>query len=168
MPFTPLHLGIAMPVKAIAPKHFSLRMFGFVQIAMDIEPLIRMLREDSVVHGFTHTYLISSFVALLSIFCVQQCLFLTSKIPYINKISLFKTINWKIAFTSAFTGAYSHVFLDSIMHVDIQPWWPFSLENSMLYIIPIGWLHIFCIGLGMIGLFALILLEVWKKVAIDI
>lgn len=168
MPFTPLHVGIAMPVKAIAPNHFSLRMFAFVQVTMDIEPLIRMIREDSIVHGFTHTYLISSFVALASILFVQFVLSMTNKIPYINKNSLFKTMDWKIAFTSAFTGVYSHVFLDSIMHNDIQPWYPFSLENNMLYIISVGWLHIFCIGLGITGLFAIILMAIWKKIAIEI
>lgn len=168
MPFTPLHMGIAMPVKAIAPTHFSLRMFAFVQITMDIEPLIRIIREDSILHGFTHTYLISSFVALASIFFVQFVLSITNKIPYINKNSLFKTIDWKVAFTSAFMGVYSHVFLDSIMHVDIQPWYPFSLENNMLDIISVGWLHIFCIGLGILGLFAIILMFIWEKIAIEI
>lgn len=168
MPFTPLHVGVAMPVKAIAPNHFSLRMFAFVQVTMDIEPLIRILREDSIVHGFTHTYLISSCVALISIFFAQPLLYLLNKASFFNRISLFKTIGWRVAFISAFTGAYSHVFLDSIMHIDIQPWWPFGLENNMLYIIPVGWLYIFCIGLGISGLFAIILMAIWKKIAIEI
>jgi membrane-bound metal-dependent hydrolase YbcI (DUF457 family) len=168
MPFTLLHVGPAMTVKAIAYKHFSLRIFGFTQITMDIEPLIRIIRQDDILHGITHTYLVSTFVALISVIFVQFFLSFTNKIPYINKFSLFKTIDWKVALISGLTGAYSHVFLDSIMHVDIQPWYPFSLENDLLYIIPVGWLHIFCIGLGITGTFALFIMFVWKKIAIEI
>ncbi len=168
MPFTPLHLGIAMPLKAIAYKHFSLRVFGFTQITMDIEPLIRIIRQDDILHGITHTYLVSTFVALISVIFLQKFLYFTNKIPYINSFSLFKTIDWKVALMSGLTGVYSHVFLDSIMHVDIQPWYPFSLENNLLYFISVSWLHAFCIGLGIAGTFALFIMFVWKKISIDI
>jgi hypothetical protein len=52
MPFTPFHTGPGMAVKAVSGEKFSL----VAQIAMNIEPLVRMIHGVRVVHGFTHTY----------------------------------------------------------------------------------------------------------------
>ncbi len=43
MPFTPLHLGIAVPVKAVSNKKFNLMIFAWAQIVMDLQPLIVIL-----------------------------------------------------------------------------------------------------------------------------
>ncbi|MCB1770876.1 MAG: hypothetical protein KDJ31_14465 [Candidatus Competibacteraceae bacterium] len=40
MPFTPLHRGPGLAIKALAGRRFSLLTFGIAQVAMDIEPLI--------------------------------------------------------------------------------------------------------------------------------
>lgn len=50
MPFTPLHMGPGLAVKALLGRRFSLTVFGFSQIAMDIEPLARMIRGDTLLH----------------------------------------------------------------------------------------------------------------------
>ena len=57
MPFTPFHMGPGLAIKAVSGRYLSLMVFGFSQVAMDIEPLVRMIRGDAVLHGFTHTYL---------------------------------------------------------------------------------------------------------------
>jgi|WetSurMetagenome_2_1015567.scaffolds.fasta_scaffold74393_2 membrane-bound metal-dependent hydrolase YbcI (DUF457 family) len=168
MPFTPLHMGPALSIKAMFPQHFSLRTFGVVQITIDIEPLIRIINQDNLLHGLTHTYLGATIVGLVSAIIVQHILLISQRFSSINKFYLFKTISWKVNLVSALSGVYSHVFLDSLMHPDIQPWYPFSLENPILSWISIGWLHIFCLGLGVSGGFALILMWAWKKIAIEI
>src|SRR5262245_22762510 len=66
MPFTPFHMGPGLAVKAIAGRHFILIVFGFSQIAIDIEPLIRIVRGDAVLHGWTHTYLGATLVAIIA------------------------------------------------------------------------------------------------------
>ena len=40
-------------------------------------------------------------------------------------------IRWWVVFLSAFIGTVSHVVLDSIMHFDIEPWYPFSAANHL-------------------------------------
>lgn len=57
MPFTPFHMGAGLALKAVAGRHFSVLTFGIAQVAMDIEPLVGMLRGAAVLHGPTHTYL---------------------------------------------------------------------------------------------------------------
>lgn len=68
MPFTPLHMGPGLAVKAVCGRYFSLMVFGFSQVAMDIEPLVRIIRGDAVLHGFTHTCLGATLIAPVSIF----------------------------------------------------------------------------------------------------
>lgn len=55
MPFTPFHMGAGLALKAVAGRHFSVLTFGIAQVAMDIEPLVGMLRGAAVLHGPTHT-----------------------------------------------------------------------------------------------------------------
>ena len=57
MPFTPFHMGAGLALKAMAGRHFSVLTFGMAQVAMDIEPLVGMLRGAALLHGPTHTYL---------------------------------------------------------------------------------------------------------------
>ncbi len=39
MPFTPLHMGPALVLKSVVGASFSLTVFGWSQIVMDIQPL---------------------------------------------------------------------------------------------------------------------------------
>jgi hypothetical protein len=48
MPFTPFHMGPGLAVKAVFGRYFSLMVFGFSQVAIDIEPLVRIIRGDAV------------------------------------------------------------------------------------------------------------------------
>ena len=50
-------MGAGLALTPLAGRHFSLLTFGIPQVAMDIEPLVGMLRGAAVRHGPTHTYL---------------------------------------------------------------------------------------------------------------
>ncbi len=60
-------------------------------------------------------------------------------------------IAWWVAFLSAFVGTFSHVFLDSIMRVDLELFYPFSKSNAFLNLISVSALHKFCIYSGVMG-----------------
>ncbi|MCI0354322.1 MAG: hypothetical protein L0099_04665, partial [Acidobacteria bacterium] len=64
MPFTPFHFGPGATVKAMAAQHFSLTVFAFAQVAIDLEPLYFMLRDEDPLHRFFHTYVGATAVAL--------------------------------------------------------------------------------------------------------
>lgn len=63
-------MGPGLAIKALAGRHFSVLTFGIAQLAMDIEPLIGLIRGSEVLHGSTHTYLaalgITAVVAVIS------------------------------------------------------------------------------------------------------
>ena len=58
-------MGVALIVKPGFNRHFSVMTFGVAQIAMDIEPGVRMLTGANVLHGPTHTILGALVIACL-------------------------------------------------------------------------------------------------------
>ena len=66
MPFTPLHMGPGILIKSVLQGSFSLMVFGWTQIVMDIQPLLVMLTGEGHLHGFTHTYIGATLIALFS------------------------------------------------------------------------------------------------------
>jgi hypothetical protein len=55
MPFTPLHFGPGLIVKAAVPGQFSLTAYTLANIAVDLEPLCHIVRRDYPLHGPFHT-----------------------------------------------------------------------------------------------------------------
>jgi len=54
---------------------------------------------------------------------------------------------------SGLLGGITHIFLDSCMHRDMNPFWPFIQGNSLAGIIDVGALHIALAACGFFGLF---------------
>lgn len=175
MPFTPFHLGPGTVIKAVAGRYFSLTVFGFAQVAIDLEPLIRILRHDSILHGPSHTYLGAFVIGLLALFVGKKaCQWLPRvwnalfNFKYLEWLQVHSDITWLAASTGAFIGTFSHVLLDSMMHEDMQPFWPISPDNGLLNAIPAPWLYLLCSILGVIGLMTLLVIGLWNKWAIEI
>lgn len=148
MPFTPFHMGPGLLVKALLQGCFSLMVFGWTQMIMDIQPLLVLLSGAGHLHGFTHTYvgatLIGIGAALTGKYAAELGLRLIGQARYLP-------ISWPVTFISAFIGSFSHVLLDSVMHADVEPFAPFMLSNPILGILSYGALHKFCLYSGLLG-----------------
>jgi putative flippase GtrA len=158
MPFTPFHLGPGAAIKAAMPRHFSLTLFSFTQVAIDCESLYYLVRREYPVHRFFHTYVGATLgavaCAILGRFLCQLGLRLFQSIAprtFETYVADSPIIAWRTAFLTAFIGTYSHVFLDSIMHPDIRPFSPFSSSNPLFQSIGLGPLHLLCLVLGIVG-----------------
>ena len=148
MPFTPFHLGPGAVFKAIGGRHFSFMVFGGAQVLMDIEPLMRILRGDFVLHGYTHTIagaLLIGIVAALIGKPISASVLSALRIPH-------HPLTWLAASSGAFVGTFSHVALDALMHADMQPWWPMATGNGLLGAMDVERLHMACAVLGALGL----------------
>ena len=148
MPFTPLHMGPGIAVKAVLQRKFSLMVFGWSQILMDLQPLLSMTTGTVALHGFTHTYVGATLVGLVAA--------VTGK--YLGAFGLrmireerHLPIGWGVAFASAYIGTYSHVFIDSIMHSDMEPFFPFDTRSPVHGIIGIDTLHVLCVVTAVAG-----------------
>lgn len=151
MPFTPFHMGPGLMIKAVLQGSFSLMVFGWAQVVMDIQPLFAMVTGEGQLHGFSHTYLGATLLAIFS--------GLTGK--YLAEFGLLWLeisqadnpikITWWISILSAFIGTYSHVVLDSVMHADMQPFYPWFQDNALLGVISVSGLQQACLYSGLIG-----------------
>lgn len=150
MPFTPVHMGPGILFKGLLQGSFSLMVFGWTQIVMDIQPLIVLITGEGHLHGFSHTYIGASLIAILAAISGK----------YLSQIGLWvlrlessinNSISWWVVVLSAFIGSYSHVLLDSVMHSDVQPLFPFSLQNPFLGFVSIEQLHKLCLYSGLLG-----------------
>src|SRR5882724_5683998 len=131
MPFTPFHMGAACAVKAIAGESFSLLVFGFAQVAMDIEPLYHLLRGEGLFHGFSHTLLGATLIAIGTILMGRPLCQVLLKAwtpdpadPFLIWLRGKSAISWKATILAATVGTYSHVLLDSLVSGDVYPFAP--------------------------------------------
>ena len=160
MPFTPLHMGPGSAIKAFLQGAFSLMLFGWSQILIDIQPLVVMLTDKGELHGFSHTYIGATLIAMVAV--------PTGK--YLGEFGLrslsmpeYNPIRWRVAIPSAFIGTYSHVFIDAIMHSDITPFTPLSNQRFLYGIVGIESLHLLCVGSAVLGGIAFVLIERRRK-----
>ena len=164
MPFTPIHMGPGILIKALLQGSFSLMVFGWTQIVMDIQPLVVLISGEGHLHGFSHTYvgaiLLGIFSALtgkylsqlgLSLLGIWQNPQLSNASSPTSKSNSPIIIKWWVCLLSAMLGSFSHVFLDSIMHTDVEPFFPMTLANDFHGLISVSLLHKVCLYSGFLG-----------------
>jgi len=151
MPFTPFHMGIGIFTKAFLQGSFSLMVFGWAQIVMDIQPLIVLLSGEGHLHGFSHTYIGATLLAIFSAISGKYLSEFGLLIIGISKKSNPIKIAWWVVFLSAFIGTFSHVLLDSLMHADIEPFFPLSRDNALLGLLTTQQIHKICLYSGLVG-----------------
>lgn len=151
-------MGPGFAIKAVAGRHFSLMSFGLAQVAMDIEPLVGMIRGAVVLHGVTHTYLAALIIALVVIMvappvCRPFLVRWNKEVAYYRRPWLAEPADFRlfpVAF-GALIGTFSHVALDSLIYGEMRPLAPWSDENSLLGLASTGSLTSICLALGAIG-----------------
>jgi len=124
MPITPFHLGPALLFGLVLSFAFDLPTLLVASVILDVEPFYVMYFQVSEysAHGFLHSYLGSSTLAVLVAVVAYPLRGLLNKIMMVFRISQKSTFK-KMLFTS-FVGVYSHVFLDSFFYEDIRPFYP--------------------------------------------
>jgi len=125
--------------------------FGWAQIIMDIQPLFVLITGDGHLHGFSHTFAGATLLALFSAVSGKYLSEFGLKVLRISKEPNYIIIKWRVVYISAFIGTYSHVALDAIMHSDVEPYYPLSLQNGFLELISVTQLHQLCMYTGFVG-----------------
>ncbi|VAW68073.1 hypothetical protein MNBD_GAMMA10-29 [hydrothermal vent metagenome] len=144
-------MGPGILFKALLQGSFSLMVFGWAQIIMDIQPLIVLITGEGHLHGFTHTYIGSILLAIFSGFTGKYLSEYGLRLLGISEKNNRLVISWYVVYFSAFAGTLSHVFLDSIMHGDIEPFSPFYSGNGLLGILTVSALYKLCFYSGVAG-----------------
>ena len=143
-------MGPGMAVKAIAQDKFSLIIFGWAQILVDLQPLVVVLTHEGQIHGVTHTFVGGAVLGAAAAASGKPMaeallnLFRKKEKPRIR-------ISWKIAWWSGLVGGLSHVLLDGLIYPDMSPFWPF-VQGTRMDIFTSRGMTAFCIFSGLAGL----------------
>ncbi|MEP2601906.1 MAG: metal-dependent hydrolase, partial [Paraglaciecola sp.] len=113
--------------------------------------LIVLLSGEGHLHGFSHTYIGATIIVILAGISGKYLSEFGLMVLRISKYENPISIAWWVVFLSAFIGSFSHVLLDSIMHLDVEPFYPFTLDNAFLGVISVPVLHKVCLYSGLIG-----------------
>jgi hypothetical protein len=163
MPITPFHIIAGVAVKSLRPKYFSWTVFALANVLIDTEAVYYFFTTGSPAHKYFHTWVGATIIAILSAtlgkyLCeiglrVLNYVFLNEKyVPRLRWLRQGIKIDQFSAWSGAVIGAYSHIFLDSFVNLDMKPYFPFSDQNHLLGLISLKNTYMICIGLFLIGL----------------
>jgi hypothetical protein len=169
MPVTPFHIGAGLLFKAYAPARVSWVVFALVNILIDLEPILGYLFTGDPAHRQLHSYLGAASVVARGVWPGR--LLAEAWLRWWNRQLNPVQARWlgtgtQISLTAAWCGALlgsgSHIVLDSFMHPDMQPYWPWAVGNGLLQKIPVDGLHAICLAAAAWGGLRLALLG-WVK-----
>ena len=144
-------MGPGLLIKALLQGSFSLMVFGWAQIVMDIQPLIVLITGEGQLHGFTHTFVGATLIGLFSAVTGKHLSEFGLKVLRIATTQNPITISWPVTVISAFIGSYSHVILDAIIYHDVEIWFPLSKDKPLLGMMTDEQMHLFCLLSAAIG-----------------
>jgi len=151
VPFTPFHFGPGALVHAVAPRHVSFVAFCAANVAIDVEPLVWMLRGEPPLHRFAHSFVGALAVALATVVLVLAATRLAGVLG-LPESWRGSGLTAKRVAIGALLGTVSHVVLDSVMHADIRPLAPWSDANPFLRVVTLDVLHGACVVAGLVGI----------------
>lgn len=132
MPFTPFHWGPALLVGLLLLKFLDLPSLLISSVIPDLEHvLILVFPLHLSRHGFFHSYLGASILAVVAIMTVYASMDWLSKVMLM--IGLRQNSSFKKILSTSILGAYSHIFLDSLLYDEMKPFFPLE-DNPFIQI----------------------------------
>lgn len=167
MPLTPFHLGPGLLIGLLLFSFIDFPSFLVASIIIDVEPFLVLAFDiDSRVHGFFHSFLGGTIVALLLAAVMNRIV----KLGYLSSVLEFFKLkqrsSLKKVVSASILGVYVHILLDSLMHSDIQPFYPFDwnpiLDSGVLSSLGVYVLCFWCFA-GALVIYVVRLLFIWKR-----
>lgn len=158
MPVTPFHIGAGLLFKAYAPARVSWVVFALVNILIDLEPILWYLLTGDPAHRQLHSYLGATVVVALGVWPGRMLA--EAWLRWWNRQLNPAQARWlgtgvqitvPAALLGALLGGSSHIVLDSFMHPDMQPYWPWAVDNGLLQKISVDGLHAICLAAAVWG-----------------
>ncbi|MHA1390557.1 MAG: hypothetical protein ACTSR9_19245, partial [Candidatus Thorarchaeota archaeon] len=147
MPFTPYHFGPGLLLGVALFPFIDISTVMVASVILDIEPiLVLMLNLPLPLHGFLHSYLGATAIAFILTFALYPM------IGFLNKIvalfGLHQESSLRHILPASLIGTYAHVFLDSFIYLEMNPFFPL-IGNPFIGVIPAIFVYSSCIYLGL-------------------
>ena len=155
MPFTPYHLGPGLLLGVVLFPFVDISTMMIASVILDLEPLaVILLGFPSPLHGFFHSYLGATLVAIVLSFVIWPMRKTLNSI--VSLFGLKQESSLRHILPASFIGVYSHVFLDSFIYSEMNPFFPL-IGNPFIGILMVSDVYNCCIYLGLLGLGVFIL-----------
>ena|SRR4030042_5855618 len=142
MPFTPFHWGPSSWISLLMYKYLDIPTLLISSVIVDIEPFCVVVFDAPwPAHGFLHTFLGGSIIAVLTsiiIFFLRKPIKKIMRFFKMAQESPFKKILW-----TSFFGIYLHLLLDAFLYKDMKPFYPLT-GNPLLGVFSSRQVYIFC------------------------
>lgn len=138
MPFTPIHFGPGLLLKALAPNQVSLTGFVLANVVVDLEPLYHILRADLPLHGPLHSLLAATAAGAMAgagVALIPKVLQDVSKGRDLlagRSEALLGEFRPAASLLGGALGGFSHAIFDALIYSDFHPLAPFSTANPLL------------------------------------
>ncbi|NOQ38602.1 hypothetical protein GQ472_07005 [archaeon] len=130
-------------------------------VIVDVEPFVVLLFGlDYPLHGFFHSFLGGSLIALVLYFAVVKCYPWILKV--MNTFRVGQEMSRRKILLSCFFGVYLHIILDSVLYTDIMPFFPFDVNPFFgIFGLASGDIYQSCVIMLIVGV--ILLAYVWIK-----
>lgn len=165
MPFTPYHLGPGFLLGLLLFRWADFVAVLIGSVILDIEPFVILVTGSALpLHGLCHTYLAGS---VLSILISAALWYLRAPTRRVTSIfGLYQDSGPLRTYASCLVGTVSHVFLDSFLYAEMNPFYPIlgnpfygHLANSLIYQS--------CLFAGLLGLLVYVILLISRATGAD-
>ncbi|MFW9927114.1 MAG: hypothetical protein ACFFDM_10120 [Candidatus Thorarchaeota archaeon] len=164
MPFTPYHFGPGLLLGTFLFPFVDIATLMIASVVLDLEPLV-VIFLNLPLHGFFHSYLGASFASIV------LSAFVYPFRSYLNKIvslfGLYQSSSYRHIIAASIMGTYSHVFLDSFLYVEMNPFFPL-IGNQFVGLFLSSTVYNFCIIIGIVGFIAYVLRAIFRPGNIDL
>jgi membrane-bound metal-dependent hydrolase YbcI (DUF457 family) len=127
MPLTPFHLGPGLLVGLLFLRYLDLPTFLVASVILDVEPaLVLFFSLDAPLHGFFHSFLGGTVAALLLTAVMSPTRVVLS--PLLSFFKITQESSFPRILLASLSSIYLHILLDSVMHRDIQPFYPLDVN----------------------------------------
>ena len=142
MPFTPYHLGPALLFGVLLFPIVDIAALLLSSILVDVEPLYVIIFAPGLpYHGILHTYIGATGIAILNAVILWFLRDWTRQILAIFKID--QNSSFIRIFGTSLLGTYSHIFLDSFVYPEMNPFFPL-MGNPFLGFVSSAIVYQFC------------------------
>lgn len=145
MPNTILHFGINSDIAFLFRKYLDFPALILINVFINFESyLVILFNLNYPIHGYVHTFLIGSLVA------IAGSLLLYSSRSSLKKFMSFLRLPYETSFKkiliSSLAGAWVHILMDAPLYSDIKPFFPFK-TNPLYGFISEFQMNLICLAL---------------------
>lgn len=148
MPFTPFHLGPGLLIAMLFFPYIDVVVVLVASIIIDLEPAYYLYTEGYAYHGFFHSFLGCSIMAIILSMVAYPLR--KTYLQILSKFGLKQETSFKKILVSALIGTNFHVLLDAFLYPEMQPFLPFQ---GNIFLNVLGWWAVYelCLWMFLIG-----------------